>query len=259
MNSSPPHVGNSEASVGPTSAANANANAALLQAFNPASTPIPQQAGLGGVSVSTPDAHALGATPTPQRGHSHSNSIGQPPPPQMTPALVTQMKKLIEQRGLTQGNQGLVGGNGAGTNPGAGPPTAGGFGERIDHQWSGTLLWQGTDTTRNEKKEVRAQVTAAASRGNACAHFLMEFLSTDDLMSSHPSRYTSTWPKSLLLSPAGPAVSNEEFQEWVKKTNPVVMHIKPILGTDEHNYGQLVKLLRDKSYVGRRRSWKDIL
>ncbi|KAH9959667.1 hypothetical protein BC827DRAFT_1384663 [Russula dissimulans] len=227
MNSSPPHITNSRASAGPTSAANANANAALLQAFNPAPTQIPPQPGLSGVSVSTPDAHPLGATPTPQHGHSHSNSMGQPLLPQMTPAVAAQMRKLVEQRGLAQGNQGLVGGNGVGTNPGAGPTTAASFGEGIDRQWSGTLQWQGTDTTRNEKKEVRAQVTAAAPRGNP---------------------FASTWPKVLLLAPLGPAVSTEDFQEWLKKTNPVIMYIKPVPGTDEHNYVQLVKLLRDKSY-----------
>ena len=42
-----------------------------------------------------------------------------------------------------------------------------------------------------------------------------------------------------------------EFQEWIKKTKPVIMRILPAPGTDEHNYGQLVKLLRDKGYVGR--------
>ncbi|KAI9510732.1 hypothetical protein F5148DRAFT_1332188 [Russula earlei] len=192
-----------------------------MNGSNPAATEIPPQVGLGSVSV--PDAHALSAAP--QHGHSHSNSIGQQPP-QITPAVAAaQMKKLAEQRGLAQNNQGLaVGGNSAGTNATAGPSTGGSFG---DHQWSGTLMWQGTDTTRNEKKEVRAQVTATTSKGNPL---------------------TSTWPKGLSLAPAGPTVSMDEFQEWIRKTNPAIMQIHPAPGTDEHHYGQLVKLLRDKSY-----------
>src|SRR5882757_9194460 len=43
----------------------------------------------------------------------------------------------------------------------------------------------------------------------------------------------------------------QEDQSWV------MHHIKPVLGMDEHNCGQLVKLFRDKSYVGRRCSQKD--
>ncbi len=152
----------------------ANSNAQLLQAFNPAATQIPPQVGLGGPSAPVHDAHVLSATP--QHGHSHHNNLGQQLP-QMPPDVAAQMKKLIEQRGLAQGNPGLImGGNSAG----AGLTAAGGFGERIDNQWTGTLMWQGTDTTRNEKKEVRAQVTATASKGNPCALFPMEFLSIED-------------------------------------------------------------------------------
>jgi hypothetical protein len=168
--SSPNMNPNSSASGGPGSAA----NAALLQAFNPAAAQIPPQAGLGGASV--PDTHVIGATP--QHGHSHSNSLGQQP--QMPPGIAAQMQKLGEQHGLAQGNKGLIGANGAGMNTGAGPSTAGGFGERMDNQWTGTLMWQGTDTTRNEKKEVRAQVTAIAQKGNPCALFPVELLLIED-------------------------------------------------------------------------------
>ena len=145
MNQSPPNIHpNSSASAA------ANANAALLQAFNATQTPPPL--GLGGVSAHDP--HVLGGMP--QHGHSHNNSLGKLPQ-QMPPGAAAQMKQFIEQRGVAQGNQGLiVGGDGSGTN-------AGGIGSQ---QWSGVLTWQGTDTTRNERKEVHAQVTATTSNAS---------------------------------------------------------------------------------------------
>jgi hypothetical protein len=183
MNASPPNINpNSGVSTGPGPPANTNTNAAL-QAFNPTAAQTPPQVGLGGVS--TPDVHMRGATP--QHGHAHTNSFGTQPaqlqPPQLPPAaLAAQMKQFAEQRGPAQGNQGLiVGGNSSGTNAGAGPQTTGGVGERMSKQWSGTLTWQGTDTARNERKEVRAQVTATATKGDPCAFFPMDSLSTEAL------------------------------------------------------------------------------
>ena len=165
MNASPPNVNpNSGVSAGPGPPA--NTNAALLQAFNPTAAQTPPQVGLGGVS--TPDGHMRGATP--QHGHAHTNSFGAQPP-QLPPAVVAaQMKQFAEQRGL------IIGGNSSGTN-------AGDVGERMSKQWSGTLTWQGTDTARNERKEVRAQVTATASKGDPCAFFPMDSLSAKDLYS----------------------------------------------------------------------------
>lgn len=172
MNAPSPNINlNSGVSAGPGPSANTNTNtnAALLQAFNPTASQTPPQVGIGGVS--TPDAHMRGATP--QHGHTHTNSFGTQPP-QMPPAAVAaQMRQFAEQRGPTQGNQGLIiGGNSSGTNSGVGPQTAGGVSERMNKQWSGTLTWQGTDTARNERKEVRAQVTATATKGDPCVFFL---------------------------------------------------------------------------------------
>jgi len=98
--------------------ANTNTNVALLQAFNPTTAAQTQaQVGLGS-GVSSPDAHNTmrGAT-TPQHGHAHhTNSFGTQPPQLPPAALATQFS---EQRGPTQGNQGLiVGGNSSGTNAG---------------------------------------------------------------------------------------------------------------------------------------------
>jgi hypothetical protein len=67
----------------------------------------------------------------------------------------------------------------------------------------------------------------------------------------HPSRLASTWPKVLSIAPAGPAVSIQELQDWIRENDPVIMQIKPAPGMDDHNYGQLAKLLREKGYVGR--------
>ena len=63
----------------------------------------------------------------------------------------------------------IVGGNSSGMNTGASLDTAGEVDERMDQQWSGALTWQGTDTTSNERKELCAQVTATATKGNPCA------------------------------------------------------------------------------------------
>ncbi|KAI9450141.1 hypothetical protein BJY52DRAFT_1304125 [Lactarius psammicola] len=227
MNPSPSHV-TTNSGVGAGSGSAANANAALLQAFNPAAAQIPTQSGLSG-----PDAHGLGTMS--QLGLSHNNPLGQQQQP-MPPAFAAQMKKLVEQRNLAQNAQTHIpAGNGAGTNGGTGAPVApamaGGFGgATVDVQWVGTFVWQGTDPTRNEKKEVRAQVVAVAPTGNPLA---------------------STWPKVLSLVPAGPAVPMNELQEWMKKTQPVLMRVQAAPGTDDHNFGQLVKLLRERSYVGR--------
>jgi len=164
-------------SAGPSLAV--NPNPALLSPFNPTPPQIQPQVGLS--AAPAPAAHVLGGTPGPQLGHPRNNNVGQQQqPPQMTPSLAAQMKKLVEQHGFAQGNQGLtVGGNGAGTNAGAGPTTAGGIDER-DLRWTGVLKWQGTDTTRNEKKEVHAQVTATVTKGNPCVRFPMVLLSIED-------------------------------------------------------------------------------
>jgi len=168
MNPSPSHV-TTNSGVGVGSGSAANANAALLQAFNPAATQIPTQTGLSG-----PDAHGLRTMP--QHGLSHNNPLGQQQQQQqpITPAMAAQMRKLVEQRGLAQNAQTHISaGNSAGTNGGTGAPVApamtGGFSETRDVQWVGTFVWQGTDPTRNEKKEVRAQVVAVAPSGNPCA------------------------------------------------------------------------------------------
>ena len=152
-----------------------NPSPALLPAFSPTPSQIQPQVGLGGAPA--PDAHVLGGTPMPQLGHPRNNNVGQQQqPPQMPPGVAVQMKKLVEQ-GLAQGNQGLiVGGNGGGTNAGAGPPA----GPIADLRWTGMLKWQGTDTTRNERKEVHAQVTVTASKGNPYARFSIVLLSIKD-------------------------------------------------------------------------------
>ena len=107
-----------------------------------------QQVALDGVSVS--DVHGLGAT-SQHAGNPSDNSLGMQPA-QMFPGLVAaQMTQLVEQRGLAQGNRESMG------------------------QWSGKIVWWGTDTTRNERRELRAQVTATASKGDPYAIFLVDF------------------------------------------------------------------------------------
>jgi hypothetical protein len=141
MNPPPPNISpNSGEGAGPSSASNMNAT--LIQAFNPTAIQTLQQVVLGGVSVS--DVHEPGATTSQDAGLPHNNNL-EMQPPQMFPGLVAaQMKQFVEQRGPAQGNH-----------------------ERVSQcQWSGTIAWWGTDTTRNETRELRAQVTATASKGD---------------------------------------------------------------------------------------------
>ncbi|KAN0120893.1 hypothetical protein V8E52_004162 [Russula decolorans] len=193
MNPSPPNTtANSGEGAGPGSASNMNAT------LNPPAMQTLQQVVLDGVSVS--DVDGLSAT-SQHAGRAHNTSLGMQPPQMFSSLVATQMKQFVERRGPAQVNH-----------------------ERMD-QWSGTITWWGTDTTRNETRELRAQITATASKG-------------DPLV--------STWPDALLLAPAGPAVSTDELHEWMRHS-PVVMQIQPTPGTDEHGYGQLVKLLGYKS------------
>lgn len=145
MNPSPPNIyPNSGEGAVPGSASNMNATL-IRQPFNPTTMQTLQQVVLDGVSVS--NVHGLGAT-SQHAGHSHNDGV-ETQPPQMFPGLVAaQMKQFVEQRGPALGNH-----------------------ERMN-KWSGTITWWGTDTTRNERREVRAQVTATASGGDPCANFL---------------------------------------------------------------------------------------
>ncbi|KAI9454567.1 hypothetical protein BJY52DRAFT_720687 [Lactarius psammicola] len=115
---------------------------------------------------------------------------------------------------------------------------AGGFGEARDVWWVGNFAWQGTDPTRDDKKEVWARVVAFAPSGKPLA---------------------STWPKALALMPTGPAVPMNELQEWMKKTQPVLMRVQAAPGTDDHNFRQLIKLLRERNCLrdGRFKAWAD--
>ena len=89
-------------------------------------------------------------------------------------------------------------------------------------------------------------------------HFLFQL--NEDLSSIiHARRLVSTWPKVLSLAPAGPSVPMEELYDWIRKNSPAVMQIQATPGTDEHSYGQLVKLLRDKGCVSHRCTCQDVL
>lgn len=150
MNPSPPIINpSSRESAGPSPASNMNATLTTtgIQTFNPAAMQTLQQVVLDGVSGS--DTHGLGAT-SQHAGHPHNDGLGMQPL-QMFPGLVaSQMRQFVEQRGPAQGNH-----------------------ERTGRcHWSGTMTWWGTDTTLNERREVRAQITATASKGDPCASFL---------------------------------------------------------------------------------------
>ena len=79
--------------------------------------------------------------------------------------------------------------------------------------------------------------------------FLIDFQFVEHLYFAHLSRLVSTWPDFLLLAPAGPAVPIDKLNDWIRKNDPVVMHIRPTSEMDLNSYGQLVKLLRYKGCV----------
>jgi hypothetical protein len=43
----------------------------------------------------------------------------------------------------------------------------------------------------------------------------------------------------------------DKLNDWIRKNDPVVMHIRPTSEMDLNSYGQLVKLLRYKNCVSR--------
>jgi hypothetical protein len=43
----------------------------------------------------------------------------------------------------------------------------------------------------------------------------------------------------------------DELHDWMRKYSPAVTHIEPTAGANGHSCGQLIKLLREKSCVGR--------
>lgn len=148
MNPSPPNI-NPNSGEGAVAFSASNMNTTLIQAFNPTAMQTPwqtlQQVVSDGVSVS--DAHGLGAT-SQHAWSSQNNSLGMQPPQMFPGLLAAQTRQSVEQRGPALGNH-----------------------ESMD-QWSGTIAWRGTDTTRNERTEVRAHVTAIASKGDPYATFL---------------------------------------------------------------------------------------
>ncbi|KAF9452329.1 hypothetical protein P691DRAFT_772324 [Macrolepiota fuliginosa MF-IS2] len=92
--------------------------------------------------------------------------------------------------------------------------------------WEGILSFNGTGSDGN-KKEVRTGVSASSSNAS----------------NSHPE----TWPSTLTLLPAHtPAVSIPEFQDWIRRTKPVLCTFKARTPDDEANYLMLVSVMSSK-------------
>ena len=159
------------------------------------------------------------------------------------------MWKLCAHLKLAEGNQeSTICGNGAG------PSSAGCFGERMDHQWTGTLVCiEGDGRSAKCERDARTG-DGYHNEGQSVRTFLWDFCQSGDL---HPCTHPD-WHV-LSLAPAGSAVSVDEFEDWIKWTNPAMMQLRPLSGTDEHEYAQLVKLLKEKDYVSRRCSRRAVL
>ena len=69
-----------------------------------------------------------------------------------------------------------------------------------------------------------------------------------DLGASH----SKTWPASMALRPAQtPAVSMPDFQDWIRRTKPVLCTFKAKAPEDEQAYTVLVSVMSAKSIVSR--------
>lgn len=96
--------------------------------------------------------------------------------------------------------------------------------------WQGTLRWSGVDSTG--KREMQVHVVAFAQNPAEC----------------HPN----TWPSSFMLTPtAQAAVSTQDLQLWVKKTQPALCTFAaqpriPDAKSNELHYRSLITLLLNK-------------
>ncbi|KAK0204626.1 hypothetical protein DFS33DRAFT_1321669 [Desarmillaria ectypa] len=96
--------------------------------------------------------------------------------------------------------------------------------------WQGTLRWSGVDS--NGKREMQVHVVAFAQNPAEC--------------------HANTWPSSFMLTPtAQPAVSTQDLQVWVKKTQPALCTFaaQPRIAdpkTNELHYRSLIALLLNK-------------
>ena len=120
------------------------------------------------------------------------------------------------------------------------------------------LLRKGTDATQNAK-EMRVRVVSYHNEGQSVRTFPWDFCQSGDLRPcTHPD-WHRRGQHVLSLAPAGSAVSVDEFEDWIKWINPAMMQLRPLSGTDAHEYAQLVKLLKEKDYVSRRCSHRAVL
>ncbi|KAF5359258.1 hypothetical protein D9756_003239 [Leucocoprinus leucothites] len=92
--------------------------------------------------------------------------------------------------------------------------------------WEGALSFSGTGSDGN-KKEVRTRVSASSSNAS--------------------NSHSDTWPPSMILLPAQtPAVNIPDFQDWIRRTKPVLCTFKARTQEDETNYSMLVSVMSTK-------------
>jgi hypothetical protein len=189
----------------------AYADSTPWQTFNPGTTQIPAQDSLG--YISAPDALEQGV-----------QGLGMMPQPILHET--TRVPRPV--------------GNDAGTSPDAyvGATTAGEFDHESDYQWSGTFIW--------ERTNMALQVFMKEPLGDACAHFIAELLSIQDL---RPYRLAPTWPSVLSLNTTPYTLSTLELQRWMKENGAVIVRFGPASESDGHNFAHLAKYLRERKRV----------
>ncbi|KAF5359261.1 hypothetical protein D9756_003233 [Leucocoprinus leucothites] len=92
--------------------------------------------------------------------------------------------------------------------------------------WEGVLSFNGTGSDGN-KKEVHTRVSASSSNAS--------------------NSHSDTWPQSMILLPAQTsAVNIPDFQDWIRRTKPVLCTFKARTQEDETNYSMLVSVMSTK-------------
>ena len=115
--------------------------------------------------------------------------------------------------------------------------------------WEGILSFNGTGSD-GSKKEVHTRVSASSSNAsNRCGSSILFVLS---LSFGPGASHSETWPPSMTLLPAQtPAISIPDFQDWIRRTKPVLCTFKAKTPEDESNYAMLVSVMSTKRMVGR--------
>ena len=115
----------------------------------------------------------------------------------------------------------------------------------VDVQWSGMAIWS------RRGSDVSASVQASDGVSDSYAHFPLEILLVEYLL-VRLNRMFSTWPTHLRLEIMETGVHTPDFRAWLLRHQPPVARIKCAPDTDNHDFDELIKSLRELGSVRRR-------